>query len=72
MMMMPEDPIRSSLLMTSQSVQLPWNFVKAEEQLSSLRPWKKGHQWSRHLEESRPVLWGRHVRRFEFKVMCPL
>jgi hypothetical protein len=72
MKMMQEDPIRSSFLMTSQSVQLPWNFVKAEDQLSVMRLWKKGHQWSRQLEESSPALWGRHVRIIEFRVMCPL
>jgi hypothetical protein len=37
MKIMPEDPIRSNFLMTSQSVQLPWNFEKAEEQQSGLR-----------------------------------
>jgi hypothetical protein len=58
--------------MTSQSVQIPWNFEKADDKLSGMRPWMKGHQWSRHLEESSPALWGKHVRIIEFRVMCPL
>jgi hypothetical protein len=58
---LPAYIIRSNFLMTTQSVQFPWNFRKYKKQLSGWWPWQKGQQLSCHLEECSPALWGRHV-----------